>query len=77
MADICYIGGCYWYLFDRIQRIDKMVKKTVNKPTLCVTLDPEVIEELKAIAKAEQRSVSQIVQWALTQYSGVTIARRL
>ena len=45
-----------------------MAKKTVNKPTLSVTLDPEVIEELKTIAKAEQRSVSQIVQWALVQY---------
>ena len=68
MDDIRYIGDCYWYLLNKIQRIDKMAKKTVNKPTLCVTLDPKVIEELKAIAKAEQRSVSQIVQWALVQY---------
>jgi len=49
-------------------KVDKMAKKTVNKLTLCVTLDPEIIEELKAIAAAEQRSVSQIVQWALVQY---------
>jgi hypothetical protein len=45
-----------------------MAKKAMKKPTLAVTLDPEVIEELKAIAKTEQRSVSQIVQWALVQY---------
>jgi len=45
-----------------------MAKKAMKKPTLAVTLDPEVLEELKAIAKAEQRSVSQIVQWALVQY---------
>ena len=45
-----------------------MAKKTINKPTISVTLEPEVIEELRAIAKAEQRSVSQIVQWALVQY---------
>ena len=45
-----------------------MAKKAMRKPTLAVTLDPEVLDELKAVAKAEQRSVSQIVQWALIQY---------
>jgi len=68
VADTGYIGRLGQSCFVVLQKRDQMAKKTINKPTISVTLEPEVIEELRAIAKAEQRSVSQIVQWALVQY---------
>jgi predicted transcriptional regulator len=46
----------------------KMAKYYDKKPTVAVTLDRDVVAELKEIAKAENRSVSQIVELALVHY---------
>ena len=45
-----------------------MTKKPITKTTLAVSLDIEIVEKLKEVAKQEERSVSQIVQRALVQY---------
>ena len=45
-----------------------MAKKNVTKTTLAVSLDIDVAERIKQVAKQEERSVSQIVQRALVQY---------
>jgi hypothetical protein len=39
-----------------------------SKPRVAVTLDPEAFEELKAIAKAENRSLSNLIEsWLLAE----------
>ena len=45
-----------------------MTKKSITKTTLAVSLDIDVAERIKQVAKQEERSVSQIVQRALVQY---------
>ena len=45
-----------------------MTKKSITKTTLAVSLDIDVAEKIKQVARQEERSVSQIVQRALVQY---------
>jgi len=45
-----------------------MTKKTITKTTVAVSLDIDVAEKIKQVAKQEERSVSQIVQRALVHY---------
>jgi len=45
-----------------------MTKKNITKTTLAVSLDIDVAERIKLVAKQEERSVSQIVQRALVHY---------
>jgi len=45
-----------------------MAKKTTTKTTMAVSLNKEVAEKIKEIARIEERSVSQMVQRALIQY---------
>jgi len=45
-----------------------MAKKSITKTTLAVSLDIDVAERIKQVAKQEERSVSQMVQRALVYY---------
>ncbi len=45
-----------------------MSKKSITKTTLAVSLDIEVAEKIKEMARNEERSVSQMVQRALVHY---------
>jgi len=45
-----------------------MAKKSTTKTTMAVSLNKEVAEKIKEIARIEERSVSQMVQRALIQY---------
>ena len=45
-----------------------MTKKSITKTTLAVSLDIDVAERIKQVAKQEERSVSQMVQRALVHY---------
>ena len=45
-----------------------MTKKNITKTTMAVSLNIEVAEKIKEIARMEERSVSQMVQRALVHY---------
>jgi hypothetical protein len=45
-----------------------MTKKAITKTTLAVSLDIDVAERIKQVARQEERSVSQMVQRALVHY---------
>jgi hypothetical protein len=51
-----------------IIQVEYLRRLTMRKQALSVTIEPDVLDAIKILAKADDRSISQFINYILKQY---------